>query len=36
MSDILDQIVAVKRSEIAAAQKRKPLAAMRADAQSRV
>ena len=36
MSDILDQIVAVKRGEIAAAQKRKPLAAMRADAQSRV
>lgn len=36
MSDILDQIVAVKRGEIAAAQKRKPLAAMRADAESRV
>ena len=36
MSDILEKIVAVKREEIAAAQKRKPLAAMRADAESRV
>ena len=36
MSDILSQIVAVKRAEIAAAGKRKPLAAMRADAESRV
>jgi indole-3-glycerol phosphate synthase len=36
MSDILDRIVAVKRDEIAAAQQRKPLAQMRADAESRV
>ena len=36
MADILDKIVAVKRQEVAAAVKRKSLAAMRADAQSRV
>ena len=36
MSDILNQIIAVKRTEIAAAQKRKPLAAVRAAAESRV
>jgi indole-3-glycerol phosphate synthase len=36
MSDILDKIVAVKRDEIASAQRRKPLAAMRADAETRV
>ena len=36
MSDILDQIVAVKREELAAAMHRKPLSAMRADAESRV
>ncbi|WP_332776919.1 indole-3-glycerol phosphate synthase TrpC [Polaromonas sp.] len=36
MSDILNQIIAVKREEIAAALKRKPLAAMREDAESRV
>jgi indole-3-glycerol phosphate synthase len=36
MSDILNQIVAVKREEVAAAQKRIPFAAMRADAQGRV
>ena len=36
MSDILDKIVAVKREEIAAAQKRKSLEAVRADAHSRV
>jgi indole-3-glycerol phosphate synthase len=36
MSDILKQIVEVKRQEIAAAQKRVPLTAMRADAKSRV
>jgi len=36
VTDILEQIVVVKREEIAAASKRKPLAAMRADAESRV
>ena len=36
MSDILDKIVAVKHQEIAAALARKPLAAMRSDAESRV
>ena len=36
MSDILNQIIAVKREEIAAAQKRMSLSAMRADAESRV
>ena len=36
MSDILDKIVAVKREEVAAGLKRKPLAAMRDDAHSRV
>lgn len=34
--NILDKIVAVKREEIAAAKKRVPLEAMRADAESRV
>ena len=36
MSDILEKIVAVKREEVAAALKRKPLALVRADAESRV
>jgi indole-3-glycerol phosphate synthase len=36
MSDILDKIVAVKHQEVAAALARKPLSAMRADAESRV
>ena len=36
MSDILNKIVAVKREELAAAQKRTPLAEMRRDAESRV
>ncbi|MGH6639140.1 MAG: indole-3-glycerol phosphate synthase TrpC [Polaromonas sp.] len=36
MSDILNKIIAVKREEIADAIKRKPLAAMREDAESRV
>jgi indole-3-glycerol phosphate synthase len=36
MSDILDKIVAVKREEVAAALKQKPLNVVRADAESRV
>ena len=36
MSNILDQIIAVKHQEVAAAIRRKPLALMRADAESRV
>lgn len=36
MSDILNKIVVVKREEVAAAIKRKPLNAMRFDAESRV
>jgi indole-3-glycerol phosphate synthase len=36
MSDILNKIVAVKHEEVAAAKKRTPLAAIRADAESRV
>jgi len=36
MSDILDKIIAVKREEVAAASKRKSLAVVRADAESRV
>ncbi len=36
MTDILDQIVAVKRAEIAAGLNRKPLAVVREDAESRV
>jgi indole-3-glycerol phosphate synthase len=36
MPDILKKIVAVKHQEVAAAMKRKPMQAMRADAESRV
>jgi indole-3-glycerol phosphate synthase len=36
MSDILDKIVAVKHQEVTAAKKKKPLEAMREDAESRV
>ena len=36
MSDILEKIIAVKREEVAALIRQKPLAAMRADAESRV
>jgi len=36
MSDILNKIVAVKREEVAAGQKKTPLDVMRADAESRV
>ena len=36
MSDILNKIIAVKRQEVAEAISRKPLAAMRQDAESRV
>lgn len=36
MSDILNQIVATKRDEVAAARKKKPLDVVRADAESRV
>jgi indole-3-glycerol phosphate synthase len=36
MNDILDKIVAVKREEVAAAVRQKPLAVVRADAESRV
>ena len=36
MSDILKKIVAVKREEVALALERKPLALMRADAESRI
>ncbi len=36
MSDILNEIVAVKHTEVAAAQDRRPLKAVRADAESRV
>ncbi|MDO9436806.1 indole-3-glycerol phosphate synthase TrpC [Hydrogenophaga sp.] len=36
MSDILEKIISVKREEIAAAQRKKPLDAVRFDAESRV
>ena len=36
MSDILDKIITVKREEVAALVRQKPLSAMRADAESRV
>ena len=36
MTDILEKIVAVKHAEVAAALNRKPLAVVRADAESRV
>ena len=36
MSDILEKIITVKREEVAALMRQKPLAAMRADAESRV
>jgi indole-3-glycerol phosphate synthase len=36
MTDILDQIIKVKREEVAAAQKQKPMAVVRTDAESRV
>ena len=36
MTDILDKIIAVKREEITAVIKQKPLALLRADAESRM
>ena len=36
MSDILNEIVAVKRTELASAMERRPLALMRTDAESRI